>query len=95
MRTPTSSAPGATSAPLSTPTARSATSSDVRHVTYIFTGKSTKKGESGRAIPRDSLPTQVKRLGDLNVYTVEVCPDCHWHHLIESFWIGPKGQAVG
>ncbi|MBW3618719.1 MAG: DUF5318 domain-containing protein [Actinobacteria bacterium] len=67
----------------------------VRHVTYIFTGKATKKGESGRAIPRDTLATQVKRLGDLNVFTVEVCTDCHWHHLLESFWLTPKDKAVG
>jgi hypothetical protein len=68
---------------------------DVRHVTYIFTGKATKKGESGRAVARDTLASQVKRLGDVNVYTVEVCPDCHWHHLIESFWMSPTDQAVG
>jgi hypothetical protein len=68
---------------------------EVRHVTYVFTGKATKKGEGGRAIPRDTLAAQVKRLGDLNVFTVEVCPNCHWHHLIESFWMSPKDKAVG
>lgn len=67
----------------------------LRHVTYIFTGRAGKKGESGRAITRDSLPNHVKRHGDLNVYTVEVCAECHWHHLIESFWIRPKDKAVG
>lgn len=67
---------------------------ELRHVTYIFTGRATKKGESGRAVARDSLRNQVKRYGDLNVYTVEVCPRCHWHHLIESFWLRPH-KAVG
>lgn len=65
----------------------------LRHVTYIFTGRASKNGEGGRAVPRDTLRNQVKRHGDLNVYTVEVCPSCHWHHLIESFWLRPH-QAV-
>lgn len=69
--------------------------SELRHVTYIFTGRATKKGEGGRAVPRESLARQVKRHGDLNVYTVEVCRSCHWHHLLESFWLIPKGKAVG
>lgn len=67
----------------------------LRHVTYIFTGRAGKKGESGRAVPGDSLAAQVKRHGDLNVYTVEVCPACHWHHLVESYWLMRKGKAVG
>lgn len=69
--------------------------SELRQVTYIFTGRASKKGEGGRAVPRDSLVNQVKRHGDLNVYTVEVCRACHWHHLLESFWLIPKGKAVG
>lgn len=66
---------------------------ELRHVTYIFTGKPGRNGESGRAVPRDSLPNQVKRHGDLNVYTVEVCPECHWHHLIESYWVRPQSKV--
>lgn len=64
-------------------------------VTYVFTGRATKRGEGGRAVPRDSLVQQVKRFGDLNVFTVEVCLGCHWHHLLESFWLRPQGKAVG
>lgn len=68
---------------------------DLRHVTYLFTGKGGKHGEAGRAVPRDALARQVKRLGDVNVFTVEVCPECHWHHLLESYWASPAGSAVG
>ncbi len=65
---------------------------ELRHVTYIFTARGPRT-QSGRAIPRDSLPRQLERYGDLSVYTVEVCPSCAWHHLIESFWLLPKAEA--
>ena len=65
----------------------------LRQVTYVFGGRTPTPG--GRAIPRDSLPRQVQRHGDLNVYTVEVCPDCHWHHLLESYWVFARDTAVG
>jgi hypothetical protein len=67
----------------------------LRQVTYVFTRRAQKGGESGRAVTRDSLDAQVKRHGDLNVFTVEVCPTCHWHHLLESFWLLPGRKAVG
>lgn len=65
----------------------------LRQVTYVFGGRKPVPG--GRAVPRDSLAQQVQRHGDLNVYTVEVCGECHWHHLLESYWVFARGTAVG
>ena len=63
-------------------------------VTYVFEGRH-RGPRSGRAVPRESLAQQVERHGDLDVYTVEVCPRCRWHHLIESFLLVARGSAVG
>lgn len=54
------------------------------HVTYVFPthGPAARRG---KAIPRESLLMQAQRLGDLAVYTVEVCCACRWHHLVEKF----------
>lgn len=67
----------------------------LRHVTYIFTGKGGRRGEGGRAVTAESLGRQAARLGDLAVYTVEVCTACGWHHLLESYWLRASGKAVG
>lgn len=67
----------------------------LRYVTYVFSPRTPKKGQSGRAIPRERLASHAERHGDLNVYTVEVCSACQWHHLIESFWLRPDSQAAG
>lgn len=64
------------------------------HVTYIFPSYGP-KARRGQAVPRDTLVAQVRRLGDLAVYTVEVCLACHWHHLVEKFDLSPRGRAVG
>lgn len=56
----------------------------LRLVTYVF-GKEV-GGHSGRPVARTSLGPLSQRYGDLNVYTVEVCTACCWHHLRESFW---------
>lgn len=69
--------------------------SQLRHVTYVFTGRGGRKGECGRAVRREALRAHAERHGDLNVYTVEVCAGCHWHHLLESFWLLPPGKAAG
>lgn len=67
----------------------------LRHVTYVFGGRGGRKSDGGRAVRRETLRAYVERHGDCNVYTVEVCPGCHWHHLIESFWLLPPGKAAG
>jgi hypothetical protein len=69
-------------------------SAGLRQVSYVFEGKNRKNG-GGRAVPRESLARQAERHGDLTVYTVEVCIDCHWHHLIESFRLLARGTAAG
>ena len=66
----------------------------LRQVSYVFEGKN-RKARGGRAVPRESLARQAERHGDLTVYTVEVCIDCHWHHLIESFRLLARGTAAG
>lgn len=68
---------------------------ELRYVTYVFTGRGGKKGEGGRAVRREALRAHAERYGDVNVYTVEVCGDCHWHHLVESFWLLATGKAAG
>lgn len=66
----------------------------LRHVTYVFRDRD-RRTQGGRAVPRESLPAQVDRYGDLSVYTVEVCLDCHWHHLVESFLLLARDTAAG
>jgi hypothetical protein len=62
-------------------------------VTYVFERKGT-RSPGGRAIPRESLARQVDRFGELTVYVVEVCRDCHWHHLVESFLMVAQDEDV-
>lgn len=66
---------------------------DLAHVTYVFPSYGP-IARRGKAVPRDTLPVQVRRHGDLRVYTVEVCLSCHWHHLVEKFDLVPRGRAL-
>ena len=65
---------------------------ELRQVTYGFFGKGQSR-RGGRAIPRDAIANIAKRYGELGVYVVEVCPDCGWHHLLESYWVAQKQRA--
>jgi hypothetical protein len=68
----------------------------LRLVTYVFTGRAAKsRGEGGRAVPDEKLPATVARHGDLKAYEVEVCLACHWHHLLESYWLLRVNEAAG
>ena len=68
----------------------------LRLVTYVFTGRAAKgKGEGGAAIPPGKMEATLRRLGDVKVYVVEVCLDCRWHHLVESYWQLRDGRAAG
>lgn len=60
----------------------------LRLVTYVF-GKDVGR-HSGKVVSRSALAPLQKRYGTLNVYTVEVCTACAWHHLRESFWLGQE-----
>jgi hypothetical protein len=66
----------------------------LRYVTYVFRDRDA-RGQGGRAVPHESLAAQVDRYGDLSVYTVEVCLDCHWHHLVESYLLLARDTAAG
>ncbi len=43
---------------------------------------------SGRIRETKDLPALATRFGDVGVYTVEVCPDCHWNYLLRTYRIG-------
>lgn len=62
------------------------------HVTYVFPSFG-KAARNGTAVPRASLLAQMRRHGDLRVYTVEVCLECSWHHLVEKFDLVPKART--
>lgn len=64
------------------------------HVLYVFPhhGRTARRGQ---AVTREALPAKVTKLGDLKVYTVEVCRSCHWHHLVEKYELAHSGRAVG
>lgn len=67
---------------------------DLVQVLYAFPrhGRTARRGQ---AVTRESLPAKVAKLGDLRVYTVEVCRSCHWHHLVNKFELHPATRAVG
>ncbi len=66
------------------------------YVHYIF-DRDRSRNPGGRAVDAESLPTYVDRFGDLQVYVVEVCRGCHWHHLVESYLLiaHRRGQDTG
>ncbi len=43
---------------------------------------------SGRIRETENLPSLAHRFGDIGVYVVEVCPDCHWNYLLRTYRIG-------
>jgi len=43
---------------------------------------------SGRIRETENLPSLANRFGDIGVYVVEVCPDCHWNYLLRTYRIG-------
>lgn len=67
---------------------------DLVQVVYAFP-RHGKTARHGQAVTRESLPAKVAKLGDLKVYTVEVCRQCHWHHLVDKYELAHPGRAVG
>ena len=43
---------------------------------------------SGRIKNQDELNQMQSVYGEFRVYVVEICTDCHWNHLVESFLLG-------
>jgi len=44
---------------------------------------------AGQACSVAGLSTLARRVGECEVYRVEVCPDCTWNHLLEKFLLLP------
>lgn len=61
-------------------------SEELRLVTYVFGPKVGRR--SGRVVSPSELRRLSQRYGGLDVYKVEVCTECAWHHLRESFFVG-------
>ncbi|HVL65053.1 MAG TPA: DUF5318 family protein [Actinomycetota bacterium] len=61
----------------------------LRLVRYVF-GEEL-RGLSGRVVyPHDWLRELVQSYDSFTCYTVEVCTDCHWNHLIRAFQAGKR-----
>ena len=43
---------------------------------------------SGSAQAGEDLPALARRYGEFRVYDVEVCPQCRWNHLLQSYVLG-------
>ena len=63
-----------------------------RHVHYVYGDELGKA--AGQAKSRDELAELARRLGEFDVYVVEVCPDCGWNHLIRSFVLGRPDEQL-
>lgn len=57
---------------------------ELRQVTYAFYGRGETKTR-GRALRPGTLRGLVEKYGRLELYVVEVCPSCEWHHLVEAY----------
>lgn len=56
------------------------------HLTYVYGDELGPY--SGRIRETKDLPSLATRFGDIGVYVVEVCPDCHWNYLLRTYRIG-------
>ena len=63
-----------------------------RHVHYVYGDELGKA--AGQAKTRGELAELAHRLGEFDVYVVEVCTDCGWNHLIRSFVLGHPAEAA-
>lgn len=56
------------------------------HLSYVF---GDELGQySGRIKSRAEIEEMAHEHGDIRVYVLEVCRDCGWNHLVESFVVG-------
>lgn len=67
---------------------------DLLQVTYTF-DDDRRRHPGGRALSPASLERELARWGELEVYVVEVCRACRWHHLLESFVLVAPATGVG
>ncbi|WP_026197098.1 DUF5318 family protein [Sciscionella marina] len=50
---------------------------------------------SGSARSRTELEKMTELFSEFNVYVVEVCPSCHWNHLVQSYVLGTGATSDG
>lgn len=62
---------------------------ELRTIRYVFPEKGPSR-HSGKAMVGDALEAHAKRHGDTRVFLVEICHECAWHHLLESYWFVPR-----
>jgi Family of unknown function (DUF5318) len=62
------------------------TKRNVIDVHYVY-GDALGKG-AGQAKARSELGELAATHDDFDVYVVEVCPDCHWNHLVQTYVLG-------
>ena len=60
-------------------------------VSYAFSD-TFPKHENGKVWPRNDLGPLLK-LRDARLYTVEVCPDCSWNHLLSQAAFGGRSRS--
>jgi hypothetical protein len=60
-------------------------------IAYAFSDTFPKR-ENGKVWPRDDIAPLLK-LGDARLYTVEVCLDCSWNHLLSQVAFGGRSRT--
>lgn len=64
----------------------------LRLVNYAYP-RLTNGRSLGGAVRTDDLARRADRYGELDVFEVEVCVNCHWHHLRVSYVQTPHTSA--
>ena len=60
-------------------------------VSYVFSDEFGKQ-ENGRTWDRTNLAPLLK-MREARLYTVEVCPDCSWNHVLSQVVVGHGGAS--
>lgn len=68
-------------------------SSKVRLVSYVFGSRLPASGTC--VTTKRELARLSKSAADLACYVVEVCPNCSWNHLAQTFALGPRRRPPG
>jgi hypothetical protein len=67
--------------------------SKVRLVSYVF---GSRLPPSGKCVTtKREMARLSKGTSDLACYVVEVCPNCSWNHLAQTFSLGGRAAAAG
>lgn len=65
----------------------------VRLVSYVF---GSRLPPSGKCVTtKREMARLSKGTADLACYVVEVCPNCSWNHLAQTFALGRRGRTAG